>query len=149
MGTCGSAALRWLACLLPPRLCACIMCNPFGLRDSSLRNAQGSWLQDLRSLESVNLLSTAGHLAFDLSGLPGTVRDVRLTATELQGSVRADHRLQTLQLKSGRALDITVIPPRDGAGAHDGGGASEVLSRCAMPSTDSHSSPRTETMLTR
>ncbi len=54
---------------------------------------QGSWLQDLGSLESVQLLSTAGHLAFDLSGLLAGVRDVRLTATELQGSVCAGPQL--------------------------------------------------------
>ena len=94
---------------------------------NALRTAQGSWLQTLHDLESLHLLSTAGHLAFDLSGLSAGVRDVRLTATELQGSVCAEHQLQTLQLKSGRALDITVVPSRAVDGAHHIGGEPQVL----------------------
>ncbi len=58
---------------------------------------------------------------------------MRLTATELQGSVCADHQLQTLQLKSGRALDITVVPPRDGVGAHDGTGERQVPPAVPVP----------------
>ena len=78
----------------------------------------------------MSLLTTAGYLGFDLSGLPGGVRDVRLTATELEGSVRADQRLQTLHLNSERALEMTIEPATEGD--HDGtehvGATAEVLS---------------------
>lgn len=93
-----------------------------------LHFAQGTWLQGLRCLEFVSLLTTAGYLGFDLSGLPASVHDVRLTATELQGSINADHQLQTLRLSSGRALEIEVEPPTGGADVNETIAPSQVLS---------------------
>ena len=98
----------------------------------SLNHAQGTALQGLPCLESVSLLTTAGYLGFELRGLPDGVRDMRLTSTELQGSINADHKLQTLRLDSGRALEITIEPARDDAVASSSSAALQVPSTLSV-----------------
>ena len=88
---------------------------------------QGTWLKELRSLKFFNLRTsaghlTAGHLTFDLRGLPATVREVQVHAAELSGALSGDQRLRTLECGSGRALKLTVEPPSEGV---TGRGSSE------------------------
>ena len=102
-------------------------------RHSSLHHAQGVWLQGLQCLESVRLLTGAGYLAFNLSGLPAGVHSVHLAAPELHGSIPADHQLHMLQLDSDRALEIYVEPPEVRAAAKRSSADTQVLSAAFVP----------------
>jgi hypothetical protein len=88
---------------------------------------QGAWLHKLERLESVDLLTTSGFLAFDLRGLPATVREVRLHAAELEGTLSGEHRLRTLECRSGRALELVIEASSEGAG---GGAGSDQVCTC-------------------